>query len=204
MVKWKRIKRRALREERVSTRLSICMVSWLYLLSRKPKIVFSVGPGFFHYRPNYSTLLILAGPILKLCVWATKWRTKTSPTYKIGTLTHSPRAWLEGVGRRPAAAHAWRPECVRTARLSCVSSARRPALARAWTDPRLYLPQPATATLSSVLCLPRRLHLGMSAAAPPKPTPFNLATTVGINMVIVVVLDQHGNCFIVLYINVKL
>jgi hypothetical protein len=49
--------------------------------------VFFVGPGFFHYRPNFSALLNFAGPILKLFVWAVKKRPKTSPTYKIKTLT---------------------------------------------------------------------------------------------------------------------
>jgi hypothetical protein len=46
-----------------------------------------VGPGFSHYRPNFSALLNFAGPILKLFVWAVKKRPKTSPTYKIETLT---------------------------------------------------------------------------------------------------------------------
>ena len=55
--------------------------------TRKPKIVFFGGPRFFHYRPNFSALLNFAGPILKLFVWAVKRRPKTSPTYKIETLT---------------------------------------------------------------------------------------------------------------------
>jgi hypothetical protein len=55
--------------------------------TRKPNIVFFGGPRFFHYRPNFSTLLNFAGPILKLFVWAVKRRPKTSPTYKIETLT---------------------------------------------------------------------------------------------------------------------
>jgi hypothetical protein len=46
---------------------------------------FSVGSGFFYYRPNFLVFLNFAGPILKLFVWAVKRRPKTSPTCKIET-----------------------------------------------------------------------------------------------------------------------
>jgi hypothetical protein len=65
--------------------------------------MFSVGPGFFHYRPNFSALLNFAGPILKLFVWAIKRRPKTSPTYKIETLTRLL------TGTAPASRQAGRP-----------------------------------------------------------------------------------------------
>lgn len=54
--------------------------------NRKSRL--SVGPGFFPYCSNFSSVLNSASPILLVCIWAVNKRPKTLLIYKNGTLNH--------------------------------------------------------------------------------------------------------------------
>jgi hypothetical protein len=159
---------------------------------------FSVGPGFFHYRPNFSAFLNFAGPILKLFVWAVKRRPKTSPTYKIETLTfcsahifktcHPAAATvaaqpLEQASRPAATTAAAQPRAGKQAiqlRPAARAASRPPSFGQPHEQPaaRLVHSRQHRQAAEQLLLIRRQLQCAraLSAASTCRPRPLSLGT----------------------------